>query len=496
MFSYLSSLLSRLHSKPIATAALAALVMLVAAVILGSLVRWLRRRRQDRPESWVGLVTSSWGAVLTILIGLVVLGALCLHLLFQADEFQRRRGGTSARNYEAVTTIWGRPHVQGELNVRLGYETVQFVDKDNLELDANKLEATTQPVGHRKVVTDHTIPGDPVTEADHRLVLWTNYRMKGGAWYPGFETEAAFAYRFENFADRDAIANFHFPMPVNQGVVDQISVLLDGQPVPQKLLVTDKAIEWKMPVNKGAKHALSIGYHSRGLGHLRFDPGAGRQLDKYRVELVLRGVAKDQINYPYGCMTPTEGPAETTERTSDGRTEPVLTMRWNLDHAVTRVGMGVIIPDKQQPGFHVARILEAAPWGLVLLLAMVVATFLALGQTPHWLPLALLALAYHLYYLLMAHIGEYASLVWAMAIAAAALTALMALLQLKLCRRFFAVSALAMFAVFTVAYPLIRISEHEGLLTSILYVLLLAYVVVLVVAKHLVDQMKPPVPAT
>lgn len=488
MFSYLSNLLSRLHSKPIATAALAALAMLIAAVILGSLVRWLRRRRQDRPESWVGLVTSSWGAVLTILIGLALLGGLCLHLLFQADEFQRRRGGTSARNYEAVTTIWGRPHQQGEISARLVYETTQLMDKDGLELDANKLEATTQPVGHKKVVTEHVIPGDPVTEADHRLLLWTNYRMKGNAWYPGFEVEGAFTYRFENFADRDAVAKFTFPTPANQGVVDRIAVLLDGKPLAQKLLVSDKAIEWKMPVKQGAKHALAISYHSRGLGHLRFDPGAGRQLDKYRVEMIVRGVARDKVDYPYGCMTPTEGPVETTVAAPDGASQPQLTMKWNLDHAVTRVGMGIIIPDKQQPGFYVGRILEAAPWGLVLLLAMVVVTFLALGETPHWLPLALLALAYHLYYLLMAHIGEFASLVTAMAIAAGALTALMALLQLWLCRRFFALSTLAMFVVFCVVYPLIRISDYEGLLLSILYVLLLAYVVILVVSKRHADR--------
>jgi len=490
MFSYLSSLLVRFQSRPVRSLALAALAVVVAAVLLGSLIRWLRRRRQDRPESWASLLTSSWGAVLKVLIGLGVLAGMCLHLAFQSGEFQRRQGGTSARNYQAVTTIWGRPHHQNELSVRLAYETTHFYDKDGLELDPNRLRAATQPVGFRRQVVEHTIAGNPVVEADHRLLLWTNYRMKGGAWYPGFETEAAFTYRFENFAARDATAHFGFPMPIGQGLVDHISVLLDGQPVRQKLLVSADAIQWSMPLAGGEKHALSVGYHSRGLDHLRFEPGAGRQLDRYRVEMVCRGVAKDQVNYPVGCMTPTEGPIESADRTPDGKTVPVSTMRWNLDHAVTRLGMGVILPARQQPGYYVGRILAAAPWGLVLLLAMVVVTYLAAGQAPPWLPLALLAVGYHLYYLLTAYIAEQTALVLAMVVSAAALTALMAAGQLWLCRPFFARATLGMFVVFTVAWPLIGISDYDGLLTTVLYVLLLGYVVALLAGKRMLDRMR------
>jgi hypothetical protein len=482
MFSYLTSLLYRFQSKPVRSIALAALIVLIVAVLLGSLARWLRRRRQDRPESWAGLLVGSIGSVLKVLIGLAVMTAICLHLSFQSTEFARRRGGTSARNEGAVRTIWGREHVQRELSVSLTYETTHFYDKDGLELDPNRLKAATQPVGFRKQVVQHTIPGNPIVEADHEFLIETNYRMKGGAWYPGFETVASFSYKIENFADRQATGDFTFPMPAGQGLVDRIEVILDRVPVSQKLLINESGIRWKMPMKIGVRHDLTIKYHSRGLNDLRFEPGSGREMEKYRLKMVCRGIPKGEVNYPIGCMTPTEEITEKSEKDDRGNEIPVTTLGWDLDRAVTRLGMGIIIPKKQQPGYHVARVLAAAPWGLILLLAMVVVTHLATGTTPHWLPLALLAMGYHLYYLLMAHIGDYAvGLLGGMILSGLVLTALTALFQLVWCRRFHALATLAMFVVFCAAYPLVRISDYEGLLLTVLYVLLLAYVIALLI---------------
>ena len=482
MFSYFTSLLCRFQSKPVRTMALAALVVLILAVLLGSIVRWLRQRRQDQPGSWAALFVGSVGAVLKVLIGLAVMTAICLHLGFQSTEFARKRGGTSARNESAVRTIWGREHVQRELSVTLTYETTHFYDKDGLELDPEKLKTTTQPVGYRKQVLQHTIPGNPVVEAAHEFLIETNYRMKGGAWYPGFETIASFTYKIENFADRLANGNFSFPMPARQGLVDRIEVILDGQPVRQKLLTSQTGIRWKMPLEIGAKHDLTIKYHSRGLNNFRFEPGAGRVIDKYRIRMVCQGLADRDVNYPVGCMTPTEKTTQAAAKDDEGNDVPVTTLAWDLDRAVTRLGMGIIIPRKTQPGYYVARVLSAAPWGLILLLAMVVVTYLATGQTPHWLPLAILAVGYHLYYLLMAHIGDYApGLVGGMVLSGLVLSALVAVFQLVWCRRFHALITLGLFAVFCVAYPLIRISDYEGLLLTILYVALLALIVALLV---------------
>lgn len=504
MFYYLSQALSRFRSAPIQKLALAALLVVVAAVLLGSFARWLRRRRQDRPESWTGLLVDSLGSLLKVLVGLAALAAICLHLRFSAGEFTRLRGGVSQRNYDAVKTIWGRPHIQHELNAYLAYYTTHFYDKDGMELDPSKLKATTQPVGFRKEEVEHTVPGNPVTETDHDVNVWMNYRRKGLAWYPCFETNCRFKYRVVNFSGREVKAVFDFPLPAEQGLIDKLTVLIDGkpagaraaatraapaaeeraatspahepvvQPPPCRIVATGSKLTWGLPMAAGKAYEIVISYHSRGMDYLKFNPGAGRELRKYRLKMRCRGIRRQDLNYPIGCMTPTliKSAGEDT------------LLEWTLDSAFTRLGMGLIVPKKQQAGYYIGRILAAAPWGLILLLTMVLVTRLATGRGVRWVTLTVLALGHHLHYLLTGHLADSVGLGGALAISAAALTGLMALMEFAFSDRPVAAGTVAFFALFATAYPLLRITSCHGLLMTILYVLLLGYVVVLLVRRR------------
>jgi hypothetical protein len=473
MFTYLSRLLGRLTEKPFPKLLLAALVVLVAAVLLGSVVRWLRRRRQDDPRSWSVLGVSAVGAVLKALVGLAVLAGLCLSLSFQAQEFSRRHGGLSQRNYEAVKTIWGRPHVQRELNVKLATYATHYYDKDGLELDLAKIQASSTPIAYRKTDVENIIPVNPLISAQHQIDITMNYRRKGLGVYPGFETTSAFNYKVANLGEESATALFSFPLPTDQGMVDRIAVTMDGQPVTRDLVADGVSLTWKRSMQPAQECKVTVSYHSRGLDHLRFEPGT-RQLRQYQVSMVLHGIPKKDVDYPIGCMTETDSHQDGDD----------TTLIWNLDNAVTRLGMGVILPGQQREGYHLSGVLEAAPLGLVLLLGMVVVTGLLLGGNLHWLGLLLLAVAYYLYNLLTAYLGDYwPGMAGGMLLSGLALTALTAALQLKINARLAAWTNVGFFVLFCVAYPLIRISEYSGLLLTVLYVLLLAYVTVIVILR-------------
>ena len=475
MFSYVMQLLYRVQSTPIQKLLVVALIVLIAAVLLVSLARWLHRRRQDRPESWTGLLTDSMGSILKILIGLGVVGAICLHLRFLSEEFTRQRGGVTASNYAAVKDIWGRPHVQRELNAYLATYTTRFYDKDGLELDPEKLRASSQPIGFRKVEQETIIPGNPIAAADHLVTVTMNYRRKGAAWYPCFEVDGTFSYVLRNFSSEPAKALFDFPLPSNQGLVDDLTVTVDDKPPPAQVVVSAERLTWGQPIAAGAEHRLLIRYHSRGMDFLRLDPGSERQFASYRFQLRCVGVGKADLNYPIGCMTPTEVRSEGADTVLD----------WKLQNALTRFGMGLIVPRKTQGGYYVGRILAAAPWGLVLLLAMVIVTFAATGRAVQWVPLAVMALGYELHYLLAAHLADYApGLAGAMILSGAALIALIVVLELAWADRFAAWTTVAFFVLFVVVYPLLRISGHDGLLMSVLYVLLLGYVVAVLIGRR------------
>ena len=472
MFSYFTRFAYRFQDQPVRTAAMAALAILVLAIMLASVGRWLRHRRQDQPEGWGALVTGSLGAVLKVLIGLAVLALLAGHLSFQAAEFSRLRGGVTQRCYDAVKTIWGRPHVQREMTADLLYYTTHYYNKDGLEVDYAKLQAAAEPVGYRKVREEHLVEGSAIDEADHSIDLWMNYRRKGGGWYPCFETNCRFAYTLRNFSDRALSVRCTFPLPEDQGLLDHLTVLVDGQKPSGPVVVNGDCVTWWSYMEPAQPRKVTVSYHSRGLGHLRFEPGAGRQLQKYRIVMKCKDIAAGDLNYPIGCMTPTDS--------SDSGGGAALV--WNLDNAVTRLGMGVIVPTKKQEGYYVAKVLSAGPWGMVLLLGMIIVTHLAMGRAPAWLPLLLTAMGYYLYYLLMAHVGDYApGLVGGMLIAGVVMTALVALLQFICNRGPAAWATVILFVLFCTVYPIVRISSCEGLLMSVVYTLLLAYTIVLIV---------------
>ena len=476
MFSYLSSLLHRFESAPVRYALLGALLLLTTGIVISGLGRWLRRRRQDQPEGWAAVLIHSMGDVFRVIVGLGVLAALCLSLSYQSKEFSRLRGGKSERNYEAVKTIWGRPHIQNELRVRLVEFATRFLDAEGLELDPDKLKASTQPIGFKKVEEEKVVPGQPVTEANHKLTVTMNYRKKGSAWYPGFDADAVFSYQVRNFSGKPVTAIFDFPMPVEQGLVDHLEVLVDGQKPNAQLVMQDSALHWGLAMTPDQQLQLTIKYHSRGMDYVRFNPGAGRSLGKYHVSMVCKGAKDDSLNYPIGCMTPTQVLPQGEDTTLD----------WSLENAVTRLDLGVILPGRTQEGYYVGRVLENAPWGLALLLVMILATHLALGQSAPWLPLAVIALSYHLHLLLGANLSDSLGrpLVLGMAVSGVALLVLVAILSCTWMKRFAAIASVIFFSVFAWAYPALRISEYEGLLLNVLYVLLLAFLVALLVARR------------
>jgi hypothetical protein len=485
MFSYFSRFAYRFQDQPLCLAVTAALGILVLAIILASVGRWLRRRRQDQFDRWPALVTGSLGAVLKVLIGLAVLALLAGHLSYQSAEFSRLRGGVTQRCYNAVKTIWGRPHIQREMTAELLYYTTHYYNKDGLEVDYAKLQAASGPVGYRKERTEHLVEGSAIKDADHSIELWMNYRRKGGGWYPCFETNCRFTCTLQNFSDRPLSVRCTFPLPEDQGLLDHLRVLVDGQKPSGPVVISGERVTWWSYMEPAQPRKITVSYHSRGLDHLRFEPWAGKQLQKYRIVIKCRDIAAADLNYPIGCMTPTDS------SDADGS----ATLVWNLDNAVTRLGMGVIVPTKKQEGYYVARVLSAGPWGMVLLLGMIIVTHLTMGQTPAWLPLLLTALGYYLYYLLMAHVGDYApGLVGGMLIAGVVLTALVALLQFICNRGPAAWATVILFVLFCMVYPIVRISDCEGLLMSVVYTLLLAYTIVLIVRRRRAEAEPAVVP--
>ena len=160
------------------------------------------------------------------------------------------------------------------------------------------------------------------------------------------------------------------------------------------------------------------------------------------------------LNYPDGVITPTE-----IQPTEDGRGS-ILT--WKLDRAITVAGMGVALPQPEQPGAQVLRVLVISPYALSLLAAMLALTMLIWGMQVRFMDLALLSAVYSMQFLLMAGISDYFFGFWGALILGAALTLFLSfLLFRKLPSKPLRTIIYILVVFFTMIYPL------SGLLTEL-----------------------------
>ena len=121
----------------------------------------------------------------------------------------------------------------------------------------------------------------------------------------------------------------------------------------------------------GEEIPVHMRYKSRGMESWRYDIPAPHEIRDFRMVMSLPEVARDRLDYPEGCLTPTE-----ITTGSEGR-GTVLT--WTLDRAITTRGMGVELPGATQPGELVARVLKHAWRGAMLLLVGLVVSLLPGG---------------------------------------------------------------------------------------------------------------------
>ena len=456
-------------------------------VLVGSVVALTARSLVERSRGWArhgifAIIAGVSAGVFKTLVGVALVAGLCLHLIGQSREFQHTHGRVSEANYQAVQGIWGRPHVQKELRVILKAEEEV---KQTIELPDGSPARTITRKEWRQ------LPTNAITAADVNVTIKMDYRRKGSAYYTTFRDEAEFNYTVENPHPKPVSAEFTFPLSEDQGLFDDLRVAANGADMSRSMYCEYGNIHWKLGIPAGEKAVVTIAYRSRGMEYFYYQMPDLREIRNFRMQLLLEGVRPSEVNYPERCMTPTEQIVERPEGTL---------LEWKLDRAVTTRGMGVSLPGKRQPGYYVARLLKESPWGLVLLLTMVLVTRFATHRDVQPVPLALLAVAYHLFYTFMSYLSDYRpGFAGGFAISFLALGLLVTAFQLLWeGKGFVSWATLSFFAVFTVIYPLINTSrEHAGLLLNILYVLLLAYAVCVGIAfrSRRPAEETPPVPA-
>jgi len=293
-----------------------------------------------------------WALILVaFLVGAVVV--MKRYLNGALADFRQTHGRVSEANYDAVQTIWGPEQDQQELTVKFGYdeEVTERVEFDD----------PAKPALIKKKTVHRVVPGSPFESARHEVTLRQSPRKKGSAVYAGYETEGRYSYRLRYPGECDAKASLRFPLPSAAMVCNDLVVNLNGQSVLDRLQISEGALLLELDVHKDWVADLDIKFKSRGVSYWYFQITEARVIRDFTLMLHLPDLATDKLNYPEGCMTPTEITPTPDKLGCD--------LVYRLGNAVSTKGMGIALSKPEQPGKTTNAVLAETPTAWTLLFA-------------------------------------------------------------------------------------------------------------------------------
>ncbi len=271
---------------------------------------------------------------------------------------QWRSAETTGRLGSAVKDLWGRALIQA----------------------APLMEVDT-PGNSRKRVF---LPA----ATDVTVELETDYRRKGLIWYPTYRCCFDGAWTLRNDEEVAQKVRLHFAFPTVDGTYDRLAILVDGQPVTSPVDIREGVREI-LELAPGQELRFCVTYATRGIGEWRYQLGMGSQrVHNLNLEMATNFT---DVDFPEGCLSPMA-----MEKADGG-----MLLRWQANDLITSENIGVVVPEKLNPGPLTSRITFFAPVCLVFFFVLVAAIQIISGINIHPMHYLFVAAGFFAFHLLL-----------------------------------------------------------------------------------------------
>jgi inner membrane protein involved in colicin E2 resistance len=288
-----------------------------------------------------------------------------------------------------VTSLWGAPQVQSPpvaLCERVVPKTTETVEN-----------------GVKKVLTEKVSVTDllPLESSRVDVSLGLEHRQKGLLWYSTYKVGFAGAYVFRNTTDEDKVT-FTLKFPTERAIYDDLVFTVND--VPVTLTNEKNSTTGVATVRPGETATLKIAYRSQGLNDWRYNFGSDvSQVRDFRMHMTTNFKA---IDFPENTLSPSE------ERETAGGWE----LEWNYKNLVSGFQIGMVMPEKLQPGPLAGRISFFAPVSLFFFFFLMFIITTMRGIELHPMNYFFLATAFFSFHLLLAYMVDHVSIHTAFAV--------------------------------------------------------------------------------
>ena len=358
----------------------------------------------------------------------ILLGASVAWAILGATIFSRTYS-VDAVSEGRVASTWGAPQRQGPpsawCTVRTNVKTKTVENgKTVVHIDP---QVTTVPL--------------PLTGSRIDVDLDLDHRQKGLLWYSTYTVDFSGSYTFRNTTREPRVA-FRFPLPTTQAIYDDLTFDVDG--VPMAVQGEEQGLRGSAPVAPGKTATLTVRYRSQGLTSWHYVFGGGDVTQVRDFSLRMKTDFK-RIDFPESTLSPSE-----KRETADG-----WDLGWSYRNLLSGFQIGMVLPEKLQPGPLAGRISYFAPVSLFFFFFLVFILTTLRGIDLHPMNYFFLAAAFFAFHLLLAYLVDHVSIHLAFAIS----------------------SAVSVFLVVTYLRLVIglRFAVREAALAQLLYLVLFSY---------------------
>lgn len=305
-----------------------------------------------------------------------------------------RSGEFSHRLEEEVEQLWGAPHRQ--------VAPTAWFDRIGEEIEVTETKTPTGQTVKTQVRKPRvTAVAVPLESTRANVTLDLEHRQRGLLWYPTYGVAFDGRFTFRNPDGEPRTMHVRMELPAQGALFDDFLFSVNGvASIPEGDI--SKALEATTTVAAGGLMTLEVGYRSRGLRTWTYrfaDDGAAQVRD---FSLAMQTNFRD-IDFPGGSVSPTQK-AETAQGWA---------LTWAFSNLISGQSIGMLLPQKLNPGPFAARVTFFAPVSLLFFLAVMVMLGATRGPSLHPMHYWFIAAAFFAFHLLLAylvdHVGVHAA---------------------------------------------------------------------------------------
>ncbi len=382
----------------------------------------------------------------------VVFITTCIAWLSLGGVMLDRTHGNRDALHGQIAELWGSSQSQQAPTLVFHWTTSEEqVRTETADGETREIREWVE-VHHQEVVSPDS------TRATVDLAL--DPRRKGLLWYALYDVDFQGAWTYTHDQEQEGRLELRFAFPDHNGIYDGFHFVVDGEDLAGSLQPSGGGLVSDLPVTRGQTVALELGYRSRGMDTWRYEPAPEvASLEDFAVTLT---TDFSDIDFPPFAMSPSS-----REQTARG-----WELSWAFDQVVTGHDLGMVMPQRVQPGPLGAELAFSAPFSLFFFLLVLEALGALRGIAIHPVNHAFLAAAFFAFHLLFSYTADHLAIEQAFAIASAvSLFLVVSYLRLVVSPRFALLQAGTAQLIYLVGFSLAHFWEgYTGLTVTVLSV--------------------------